>query len=108
MTVATYTADGSMADMATWSLSGVDMGDFTIPGGTLNFRNAPDYEMPIGGSGNDSNIYMVTVKAEAGGEMEMLEVTVDRHQRWTRTRDGYPDTDAAQHWYGDSRRAVRR
>ena len=74
--VATYTADGSMADMATWSLSGTDRRDFTITGGILNFRSAPDFEMPIGGSGNDSNIYMVTVKAEAGGEMEMLEVTV--------------------------------
>ena len=33
--------------------------------------------MPMGGSGNDSNTYMVTVKAEAGGEMAMLEVTVE-------------------------------
>ena len=74
--VATYTADGSMADMAIWSLSGTDMRDFTITGGILNFRSAPDFETPIGGSGNDSNIYMVSVRAEAGGEMEMMEVTV--------------------------------
>ena len=77
MTVATYTADGSMAEMATWSLSGVDMGDFTITGGTLNFRSAPDYEMPMGGSGNDSNTYMVTVMASAGGEMATQEVTIN-------------------------------
>ena len=74
--VATYTADGSMADMATWSLSGTDRRDFTITGGILNFRSAPDYERPIGGSGNDSNTYMVTVKAEAGGEMDMVDVTI--------------------------------
>ena len=74
--VGTYTADGSMADMATWSLSGADMGDFTITGGILNFRSAPDFEMPMGGSDNDSNTYMVTVKAEAGGEMATQDVTV--------------------------------
>ena len=74
--VATYTADGLMADDAIWSLEGTDMRDFTITGGTLNFRSAPDFETPRGGSGNDSNTYMVTVKAKAGGEMEMVDVTV--------------------------------
>ena len=43
---------------------------------TLNFRSAPDYESPMGGANDDSNTYMVTVKAEADGEMEMVEVTV--------------------------------
>ena len=69
--VGTYTADG-----ATWSLGGADMGDFTITGGILNFRSAPDFEMPMGGSDNDSNTYMVTVMAEAGGEMATQDVTV--------------------------------
>ena len=38
----------------------------------LKFSSAPDYETPMGGADNDSNTYMVTVKAEAGGEMEMV------------------------------------
>ena len=42
----------------------------------LKFSSAPDYESPMGGADNDSNTYMVTVMASAGGEMEMMEVTV--------------------------------
>ena len=71
--VATYTADGSMADMATWSLSGATWATSPSPAG-LNFRSAPDYEMPMGGSGNDSNTYMVT--RPAGGEMDTQDVMV--------------------------------
>ena len=59
-----------------WSLGGADMGDFTITGGILNFRSAPDFEMPMGGSDNDSNTYMVTVMAAADGEMATQDVTV--------------------------------
>ena len=40
----------------------------------LKFRSAPDYEMPADADTN--NTYMVTVKAEAGGEIQMVEVTV--------------------------------
>ena len=29
----------------------------------LKFRSAPDYESPMGGANDDSNTYMVTVKA---------------------------------------------
>ena len=73
--VATYTADGPVT--AGWSVSGADMDDFAISNeGVLSFASAPDFEMPMGGADNDSNTYMVTVKAEAGGEMEMVEVTV--------------------------------
>ena len=75
-TVATYTASGSMADTATWTLEGTDASDFDITGGVLTFNAAPDYENPMGGANNDSNTYMVTVKASAGGEMEMMEVTI--------------------------------
>ena len=75
-TVATYTASGPMADNAMWTLEGADADDFTITGGMLKFSSAPDYENPMGGADDDSNTYMVTVKAEAGGEMDMLEVTV--------------------------------
>ena len=44
----------------------------------LKFKSAPDYEMPRGAAMSDTNTntYMVTVKAEAGGVMEMVEVTV--------------------------------
>ena len=42
----------------------------------LKFSSAPDYESPMGGADNDSNTYMVTVMAKAGGEMEMVEVTI--------------------------------
>ena len=44
----------------------------------LKFRSAPDYEMPRGAAMSDTNTntYMVTVEAEAGGVMEMVEVTI--------------------------------
>ena len=66
--------------MVTWSLDGTDMGDFMLEGTgmsrMLKFSSAPDYESPMGGADNDSNTYMVTVMAKAGGEMQMVEVTV--------------------------------
>ena len=56
------------------------MSDFMLEGTgmsrMLKFSSAPDYESPMGGADNDSNTYMVTVMAEAGGEMEMVEVTI--------------------------------
>ena len=65
----------------TWSLDGTDKSDFMLEGTgmsrMLKFSSAPDYENPMGGADDDSNTYMVTVKASAGGEMEMLEVTVE-------------------------------
>ena len=72
--VGTYTANGSVA--ASWSLEGDDMGAFTIGGssGELMFASTPDFETPAD-MGMD-NMYMVTVKAEAGGEMDMMEVMV--------------------------------
>ena len=43
--VATYTASGPDASMATWSLGGDDAGDFEISSsGELTFVSAPDYE----------------------------------------------------------------
>ena len=85
MPVATYTAAGSMAGNARWTLMGDDARYFMLDGTTgmssmLKFRNSPDYEMPRGMAMSDTNTntntYMVTVKAEAGGEMEMVDVTV--------------------------------
>ena len=80
-TGAPYTlTGGTMDDSATWSVEGTDMDQFTVTGTGMSrmlmFTSAPDYENPMGGAADDSNTYMVTVKAEAGGEMEMVEVTV--------------------------------
>ena len=84
MPVATYTAAGSMAGNARWTLMGDDARYFMLDGTTgmssmLKFRNSPDYEMPRGMAMSDTNTntYMVTVKASAGGEMDMVDVTVE-------------------------------
>ena len=61
--------------VTTWSLDGDDAGDFMIGNdGMLKFKSSPDYEMPM--DKDEDNTYMVTVKAEAGGEMDMMDVTV--------------------------------
>ena len=39
-------------------------------------QTAPDFENPKGGASNDSNTYMVTLKATADGEMDTHDVTV--------------------------------
>ena len=63
--VATYVASGEEADMATWSLGGADMDDFSISNsGELTFVRAPDYENPA--DADMDNTYMVTVKADDG------------------------------------------
>ena len=73
---------GTMSDTATWMLGGEDANRFMLDDmdmeRMLKFRSDPDYEMPRGMAMSDDNTneYMVTVKAEAGGEMEMVEVTV--------------------------------
>ena len=73
--VTTYTASVSDAGPAVWSLSGDDAGDFSIStAGVLSFNSPPDFEAPADADTN--NEYIATVKAEAGGEMETLEVTV--------------------------------
>ncbi len=68
----------------TWAVSGVDAGDFTISGGTLSFRSAPDYENPADANGD--NVYMVTVEANNGNGGATLDVTV------TVTNDPSDDT----------------
>ena len=73
--VATYMLAGTNAASATWSVEGDDAGDFTISsGGMLRFMSSPDYEMPDDTNGD--NIYMVTVKASDGTDMDTHEVTV--------------------------------
>ena len=71
--VATYTTTGPVAP--TWTLSGNDMDDFSIgTDGVLMFAASPNYEAPT--DANTDNIYQVTVHGNAGGEMDMVAVTV--------------------------------
>ena len=50
----------------------------TIRTRNLKFKSVADYEMPRGDavSNTNTNTYMVTVKISAGGEMQMVDVTV--------------------------------
>ena len=61
-----------------WDLSGVDADDFEISDeGDLSFKDAPDYEDPMGGGANgDSNVYQVTIEASDGVNTGMLAVSV--------------------------------
>ena len=73
-TVATYTTDGPVDAM--WSLEGADAGAFSISqDGVLTFTSSPNYENPA--DADTDNTYMVTVKAEAGGESDMATVTIN-------------------------------
>ncbi len=97
--VGTYTVSGgSMSEMANLTLMGDDDGDFRImDDGMLKFRSSPDFENPM--DSDTDNEYMVTVKAEAGGETEMRPVTVtvtnkEEPGRVTFWRDGADATTA--------------
>ena len=63
--IATYVASDPEGDTLTWSLSGVDAGDFAIArnsssgNGELKFSSEPNYETPADGNGD--NDYEVTV-----------------------------------------------
>ena len=74
--VGTYTVSGgSMSEMANLTLMGDDAGDFMImEDGMLKFSSPPNFEAPM--DMDTDNTYMVTVKAEAGGEMQKVDVTV--------------------------------
>ena len=74
--VGTYTVSGgSMSEMANVTLMGDDAGDFMLmDDGMLKFSSPPNFEAPM--DMDMDNTYMVTVKAEAGGEMDMMDVTV--------------------------------
>ena len=74
-----YTLSGVDGSNAQFSLDGADADYFMIDGSLmLKFSSAPDYEMPRGQelSDTNTNTYMVTVMAKAGGEMEMMAVTI--------------------------------
>ena len=81
--VGAYTARGENAARARWTLEGDDAMYFKV--GTargamteLMFKSAPDYEMPRGRAMSDANtnVYMVTLKATEGTDMDTHEVTV--------------------------------
>ena len=70
-TVATYTAAEFDGGTPVLSLSGTDAGLFSISGGLLSFRSAPDFEAPGG-----KNTYAVTVTATLADVTASLGVTV--------------------------------
>ena len=75
--VATYSATDPESATITWSLEGDDAADFEISdGGVLTFKSSPDHETPMGGASDDSNTYMVTVKANDGTYSDTHDVTV--------------------------------
>ena len=81
----TYTSSGTTYSV-TWTLEGDDAGRFMFKEEdgdvsktrTLQLKSALDFEMPRGQamSATNTNEYNVTIKASAGGEVEMVEVTV--------------------------------
>ena len=76
--VATYTAvDPESADITSWTLAGVDAGDFRISSaGVLTFKKSPDYEMKA--DADTDNTYMVTVQAtDESNKVGTHEVTVE-------------------------------
>ena len=72
----TYRATDPERSEVSWSLSGTDIGAFTISEeGVLSFSASPDYESPT--DSNDDNVYEVTVEVRDGdGNIARLEVTV--------------------------------
>ena len=72
--VATFTATDPEGESIVWSLTGADMGDFSIENGVLRFKSSPDYE----DTGNTDHMYTVTVQASDGGATPaMKEVTIE-------------------------------
>ena len=77
--VATFRATDPEGESITWSLAGVDAADFSIVNGVLRFESSPNFEMPQGGSGDNSNTYEVTIEASDGGAdtTAMEDVTIE-------------------------------
>ena len=75
--VGTYRGIGAQAGSVTWSLSGPDMGDFSIgrSTGEVTFRAAPNYQMPM--DADTDNRYQITVVANDGTNDATLPVTVN-------------------------------
>ena len=73
-TVATYIANNAGTSTLTWSLAGADAGDFSINGGALTFKSAPDFENPA--DDDNDNAYQVKVRVSSGGVRSTRAVTV--------------------------------
>ena len=76
--VVTFSATDQDGDAIVWSLGGTDADDFTIDGGILAFKSAPDYEKPTAeavGTLAAQNVYVVDVQANGGKETVTVTVT---------------------------------
>ena len=60
----------------TYTTGGVNGGLFDLVAGTLTFKNAPDFETPLGGAAPHTNTYTVDVIATANGAEVSETVTV--------------------------------
>ena len=78
LVLARYSAtdpENPTAQIARWSTSGTDGGDFVInEQGELRFKNTPDYERPA--DSNRDNVYVFTVRAYDGRVYGTFEETV--------------------------------
>ena len=73
--VASYTAADPEGETIIWTLSGIDIEDFSINGSEVEFRSQPDYDNPA--DADTDNVYLVTVGATAGTTAKVTtEVTV--------------------------------
>ena len=88
---ATYVGDDHEGDTISWDLRGADAALFTIAGGVLKFRNAPDFEDPKDVAGTNTatpdavaedNVYDIVIRAIASradgdtGPAETVDTTV--------------------------------
>ena len=71
--VAAFVAYDQDGDAIRWSLRGVDAALFSIDGGTLTFKQPPNYEAPQ--SAAAGNVYRVTVEASGGTHDVAVTVT---------------------------------
>ena len=100
--VATYTAEDPEGASIRWSLDGNDAADFMIENGVLSFKESPDYEKPMGGTGGSPtfNTYTVMVKAtdetrNVGMKTVMVEVTNEDEAGTVALSARRPQTDIA-------------
>ena len=77
--VAAFSAHDQDGDAIGWSLDGRDADLFTIDGGSLSFKEPPDYEDPqsavAGTPLAERNVYRVTVEASGGAYDVAVKVT---------------------------------
>ena len=73
--VATFTASDPERATIIWTLTGGDAEDFTIVGGVLRFKEAPNFEARAG-SGTGGNTYVITVNASDGTNSDTEDVEI--------------------------------